>query len=274
MTKNSQHPAGGSDHDTRGGGGSSAAAGGKLRNLLPLVVDVAVPLGAYYLLKGAFGASTVFALAASSVVPAARTVWGVVKDRTFNGLAALILFVNVVGLVLSFATGDPRLMLAKDSAASSAIGIGVLVSVALGRPMMSAGLKPWLVKGVPEREAAWTRLATGSAAFRRAERNFSLVWGALLLGECAVRVVGVYTLPVDTMVWLGTVILVVAMALGFLLSGGVAAGPMVEMIAAELRSREARPEAAAEIAPVRVSTAPAPGMSLVSGPATGAVGLR
>lgn len=216
-------------------------------NLLPLIVDVAVPVGSYYVLKNGFGASTVLALAASSVVPAVRTVWGVVERRTLNGLAALILFVNVVGLALSFATGDPRLMLAKDSAASSAIGIGILVSVALGRPMMTAGLKPWLVKGVPEREAAWERLTAGSAAFRRAERVFSLVWGAVLLGECVVRVAGVYTLPVGTMVWLGSVILAVAMLVGFLLSGAVAAGPMVEMIAGEVRSaypREAAPVAA------------------------------
>ncbi|MFF7335180.1 VC0807 family protein [Streptomyces sp. NPDC008150] len=211
---------------------------GHLANLLPLVLDVAVPVGSYYLLKDAFGVSTFVALAASSVVPAARTVWSVVKDRELNGLAALILFVNVVGLAVGFATGDPRTMLAKDSAASSAIGIGILVSVACGRPMMTAGLKPWLVKGVPEREAAWERLAAGSRAFRRAERVFSLVWGVVLLAECVVRVVGVYVLPVDTMVWLGSVILAVAMLLGFLLGGGLAAGPMVAMLAAEVRGGE------------------------------------
>ena len=55
--------------------------------------------------------------------------------------------------------------------------------------------------------------------FRRAERTFSLVWGVALLGECVVRVVGAYTLPVDTMVWLGTVILAVSMALAFFVSG-------------------------------------------------------
>jgi hypothetical protein len=59
------------------------------------------------------------------------------------------------------------------------------------------------------------------------------VWGVVLLGECVVRVVGVYTLPVDTMVWLGSVILVVAMALGFLVSGALAAAPMGQMLVME-----------------------------------------
>jgi hypothetical protein len=208
----------------------------KRANLRPLLVDVAVPVGGYYLLKNGFGMSTLAALGWSSVVPALRTVFGVVRERKVNAFAALILFVNVVSLVLSFVSGDPRLMLAKDSGISSAIGIGILVSVALGRPMMTAAMKPWLVKGDAEREAAWARLAAGSAAFRRAEKVFSLVWGTVLLGECLVRIVGAYTVPVDTMVWLGTVILAVAMLLGFLVSGALAAGPMAHMLIAETKS--------------------------------------
>ncbi|MFI5680735.1 VC0807 family protein [Streptomyces cellulosae] len=212
--------------------------------LVPLIMDVAVPVGSYYLFRDGFGMSTVAALGWSSVLPAVRTGWSVVKDRTVNGLAALILFVNVAGVLLGFVAGDPRLMLAKDSGVSSVVGIGILVSVAMGRPVMTAGMKPWLVKGDEQREAAWARLLDGSAAFRRFERVFSVVWGVVLLGECVVRVVGAYTLPVDTMVWLGTVIMVVAMALGFLVSGALGAGPMAAMLEAELKcgDQEREPE--------------------------------
>ncbi|MFE2421907.1 VC0807 family protein [Streptomyces hokutonensis] len=213
--------------------------GSKKQNFAPLLMDVAVPVGSYYLLKNGFGMGTVAALGWSSVLPAVRTVWGVVVERKVNAFAALILFVNVVGLSLSLVAGDPRLMLAKDSGVSSAIGIGVLVSVAMGRPMMTAGMKPWLVKGDPEREAAFERLLSGSAAFRRAERRFSLVWGVGLLGECVARVVGAYTLPVDTMVWLGTVVMIGTMGVTAVVSGGLAAGPMAEMIAAELKGGDA-----------------------------------
>ncbi|QOV36463.1 hypothetical protein IM697_41835 [Streptomyces ferrugineus] len=207
-----------------------------MRNFAPLVIDVAVPIGAYYLLKNGFGMSTLMALALSSVVPAVRTGWGVVKAREVNGMAALILVVNVVSLLLSFVAGDPRLVIAKDSAISSTIAIGILVSVGLGKPMMTAGMKPWVVKGDARREAAWARLQGGSARFRRAERMFSLVWGVVLLTECVVRVVGAYTLPVDTMVWVGNVIMVVAMGVGFLVSGALGAGPMAAMVVAEAKS--------------------------------------
>ncbi|MDC0767464.1 VC0807 family protein [Streptomyces sp. HD] len=208
-----------------------------------LVVDVAVPVGSYYLFKDGFGASTFTALALSSVVPAVRTLWCAVQERRANGLAALILVVNVVSLLLSFVSGDPRLMLAKDSGVSSTIGIAILVSVALRRPMMTEGFKPFLVQGDPARQAAWDRLAgggaTGSGAFLRAERAFSVVWGVVLLAECAVRVVGAYTVPVDTMVWLGSVVLVGAMALAFVVSRVIAVEPMARLLIAEVKVAEA-----------------------------------
>jgi hypothetical protein len=203
-------------------------------NFRPLIVDVALPLGAYYLLKNAFGVSTFAALAWSSVVPAVRTVWSLVKERRTNALAGLILVVNLVSLLLSFVSGDPRLMLAKDGAVSSTVGIGILVSVALGRPMMTAGLKPFMVKGDAAKEAAWERLASGRAAasadFLRKERTFSVVWGVALLVECVARVVGAYTVPVDTMVWLGGVMMAGVMVVTFGLSGALAAGAMERMV--------------------------------------------
>lgn len=221
-----------------------------LDNFKPLLVDVAVPLGSYYLLKDGFGTSTFAALAWSSVVPAVRTLWGLVRERRTNALAGLILVVNVVSLLLSFVSGDPRLMLAKDSGISSVVALGILVSVALGKPMMTAGMKPFLVKGDAAREAAWERLASGaaadSAAFRRKERAFSLVWGTVLLAECVTRAVGAYTVPVDTMVWLGTVILVGAFAVAFVVSGGLAVEPMGRMLTAEAEA-EAEAETQARI---------------------------
>ncbi|MER7723288.1 VC0807 family protein [Streptomyces sp. NPDC096323] len=200
-----------------------------LDSLTPLLVDVAVPLVSYYLLKAA-GMGTFGALAWSSVVPAVRTAWGVVRERRLNGLAALIVAVNVVGLLLSLVAGDPRLMLLKDSGVSSTIGLVVLVTALRGRPMMSAALRPWLTRGGVAKSAAWLRLSAESEAFRRAEVRLSLVWGAALLGECAVRAVGAYTVPVETMVWAGTVVLGAAMVLAFVVSGRVAVVPMERMI--------------------------------------------
>ena len=211
---------------------AAPAGGGLLSSLRPLAIDVAVPLGTYYLLRDGLGLSLWLSLAGSSVFPAIRSVAGIVAQRQLNVLAVLMLAVNVAGIGVSFATGDPRLMIAKDSAISSVIGLAILGSVALGRPLMTAGLKPWLTRGAAERDAAWSRLLAGSARFRRLESLFSVIWGTVLLAECAARVVGAFTLAVPTMVWLGTVILLVSLGVG-VIAGGVAAGPMMAMIEAE-----------------------------------------
>src|SRR6478672_8560101 len=151
-TSRPSHPA--------GAGESSGGLGATLR---PLAVDVAVPVGLYYLLRDGFGASLVLSLAASSVLPAVRSVAGFARERRVNGLAALMLAVNVAGLAVSFAAGNPRWMIAKDSVVSSVIAVAMLVSAAAGRPLMSAGVKPFLTKGLAGRAAAWDRLAAGSA---------------------------------------------------------------------------------------------------------------
>ncbi|MBQ0891401.1 hypothetical protein KBZ94_42015 [Streptomyces sp. RM72] len=202
----------------------------KSRIFVSLLLDVGVPVGSYYLLKDGFGLSAVAALGWSSVVPVLRTGWGMLRQRDVNALPPLILLANLAGLLLSFGTGDARLMLVKDSAVTSLVGFALLGSVVLGRPMMTATLKPWLIKGDAGREAAWGRLRRGSPAFRRAELRFSAVWGIAFVGECGLRIVGVYTLSVDTMVWLGTVVMIVTMVVAFLVSGALGAVPMARMM--------------------------------------------
>ncbi|GAA1077577.1 VC0807 family protein [Kitasatospora arboriphila] len=212
--------------------GRSEATATKLAALRPLAVDVAVPLGVYFAAHSALGLGLVPSLALSSAVPAVRTVAGLLRERTLNGLALLMLVVNTAGIALSAISGDPRLMLAKDGAISSIIGISIIVSAFGRRPLMTAGLKPFIVKGIAARDAAWERLAAGSAAFRRQERTFSLVWGSVLVAECVARVVGAYTLPVETMAWLGTVFLVAAIGVG-ILAGNVVAERIAHRVVAD-----------------------------------------
>ncbi len=200
--------------------------------LRPLLIDVGIPVGTYYLLRDAFGASLWLALALSSTGPAVRAIAGLMAERKLNQLAVLILAVNLAGIAVSFLTGDPRAMIAKDSIVSSVVAFAILGSVVLRRPLMSAGLRPFMTKGEPRRTAAWDRLSAASPRFRRLELLFSTIWGLALLAECAVRLVGAYTLPVTTMVWLGTVMTLGAIGVA-IVAGGAAAGPLQKMIDTE-----------------------------------------
>jgi hypothetical protein len=216
--------------------GTSSAKSGKsgndaLASLRPLLLDVAVPLGSYYLLRGA-GVGLVTSLALSSVLPAARTITGAVRDRTLNGLAALIMSVNAVSIAISFWSGDPRILLAKDSAITSTIGIVILISAVTSRPLMTVGLRPFIVKGDAAKDAAFAKLLATSARFRTLERKFSLVWGIALLTDCVVRLGCVFAVSVGTMVWLSSVLTIVAIV------GGVVVGsffsiPMETMVKLE-----------------------------------------
>jgi hypothetical protein len=214
--------------------GTRTSQGGSLaRALAPLVLDIGVPLGGYYLLRRGMGVDVVTALTVTSVVPAARTLWGVVRDRSVNQLAALMLATTVLGIVLSYVTGDPRLMIAKDSATSSVVALAIIFSTFAGRPLMSAALQPMFTRGDAAKTAAWNRMSTTSTVFRRLERRYSLVWGGALLAECLVRLVGAFTVPVDTMVGASTLILLGGIAIG-IAANGHTASEMKEMVNADL----------------------------------------
>ena len=213
------------------GQGTSAAAPPARGGFRSLILDIGIPVGSYYVLR-ALGCDVVTALALSSVFPAAQSVLALVRRRAVSGMAVLVLVVNMVSLAVSFSTGDPRMMLAKEGAVSSAIGIIVLVSVLVGKPLMTAGMRPFLVRGDAARDAAFGRLAVMSPRFRSLERRFSVVWGIACLSECACQVACACTLPVATVVWLNTVLLLTSIGAG-IVGGSFFSIPMEKMVVAE-----------------------------------------
>lgn len=204
------------------------SAGGALAALRPLFFDLAIPLGSYYILRAA-GCGLVLSLALSSVVPAGRAAVGLVRNRDVNGLAVLIVAVNTVSIAISFWSGNARIMLAKDGAISSTIGIAILVSAFTSRPLMTAGLKPFIVKADAAKAATFDWLLVTSTRFRRLERKFSLVWGLACLIQCVAQVICAFTLPVGTTVWLGTVLTIASIGAG-IVSGSFFSIPMEKMV--------------------------------------------
>lgn len=231
MTTTTQFSAPSANEDPSAIENRATQAAAPRAGLRSLLLDVAVPLGTYYVLH-AVGCDVVASLALASVLPAARTVLALVRGQAVSALAVLILTVNVVSLAVTFWAGDPRLMLAKDGVVSSAIGIAILGSVALGRPLMTAGMRPFLVKGDAAKDAAFGRLAATSARFRALERWFSVVWGLACLSECALRVACAFTLPVSTAVWVSQVLLFACIGAG-IVAGSFFSFPMQTMVEAE-----------------------------------------
>ncbi len=216
----------------------SQGAAGLLAVLRPLAIDIALPLGVYYVVGAALGAPPVWALAAASAASGARALWSTVRDRRMNGVAVLMLGLTLAGLVLTFVTGNARLMIAKDSAISSVAGLVMIWSVLRGRPLMTSALEPYLTKGNPERLRAWQHLTGDSTAFAGYLVRYTMIWAAALLVECSLRIVGAFLLPVDVMVWLSTVLVVLAIGVSIVFGGAVTV-PMERLIEQQVEAHRA-----------------------------------
>ncbi|MGW3961985.1 VC0807 family protein [Amycolatopsis sp. NPDC005003] len=195
--------------------------------LKTLAIEIAVPIGVYYALHS-LGASDFTALAASGVFPLGRTLYQFAKDRTLNSLALVVLITNVVGMLLTFVTGDARMMIAKDSLGSGITGLVILASAFTAAPIMTKTMRPFLTRGNAEREAAWERLGHNEK-FNAILRRCSVIWGVGFALESSIRIIGAFTLPVPTMVWLSTAIFAGSFAVIMVVSGKVAeqAGKMI-----------------------------------------------
>ncbi|HVT70173.1 MAG TPA: VC0807 family protein [Trebonia sp.] len=213
--------------DTPARSASSPRAG-----LRDLVLDVAVPVGSYYVARAA-GCDLFAALVISSALPLVRTVAAVVRGQKLDGLALVVLTVNAVSLGISFWSGNPRFMLAKDGAVTSVLGLAILASVLARRPLMTAGMRPFVTRGSAAREAAFGRLLDTSARFRQLEVRFSVIWAGAFLAECAARITVSVILPVSTVVWLSTVVSVGCIGAGVVI-GGVVADRMEKLVSAEV----------------------------------------
>jgi len=204
-------------------------------SITSLVIDVAIPLAIYYLLHAGLGVPLVTAMAASSVIPAARALQAAIRDRELNQLAALMLGLNVASIVVSLISGDARLLFAREAAISSVVGIGALATVLAGRtPMFAPGVQAFMTRGERRREQAWRRLVCTDRRFAAMLCRHTLVWGVVLLADCAARVVCAYTVPVADLAWLSTAITGVSVSFAMIVSGAAYGEKLQRALAAEL----------------------------------------
>ena len=169
----------------------------------------------------AAGASLWLSLALSSIPAAIRAVAALAAERRANLLALLMLAVNLA-LTGIFQRRGPG----SRVPGSRRVAISIcLVRCDASSPPGSADL----ARG-PEWTAAWDRLRRLRPP--RLQLMFSMIWGLALLAECAARLVGAYTIPVTTMVWLGTVFTLSSIGLAIVI-GGAAAAPIQKLIDAE-----------------------------------------
>jgi len=199
----------------------------------PLLFDVALPVGLYYLLSGAGMADTP-ALIMSGLVPFIRSVLGVLRAGKADYLAVMVAALFVLSLALVAVTGSPKFVLAKESCGTAFIGLWSLASAWTARPMTYYTAQPLLTKGRPEALRCWSRMADSSAEFRSVQRRLAIFWGVGLLVEAAVRVGIVAHCSVHAAAGLVNVAAVVIIVILCVLTGPLGGVRLQRLLAAEL----------------------------------------
>ncbi|MFG2038349.1 VC0807 family protein [Dactylosporangium sp. NPDC048998] len=176
-----------------------------------LLWDVGLSLAAYFVAHW-LGASDYVALLAGSVVALARVLYVAARARKFDVFAAVMLGVFLVGLGLSFLTGDAKFLLIKESFGTGIAGLAFVVSCFVGRPLIyHASLR--MQEGDPARVAEFERKWSELPGFRRSFRIMSAAWGAGLLFDAVVRIPLVLALSTSAAVTASTVLFVATMVL-------------------------------------------------------------
>jgi hypothetical protein len=158
--------------------------------------DIGAPITCYYLLRGA-GVSPLAALAAGAALPALAAAWQVAARHRADPVAALVIATMAVSIVVAALSHSPRLLLAKDGLVTGLWGAVFVASVAVRRPVAFAIARPLMERRRVFTARSWDDLWDREPAFRRIWRVSSLVWGAALLADAAVRILMAYRLPVD-----------------------------------------------------------------------------
>jgi hypothetical protein len=215
------HAAGTASGDARSKPGSAIAS---------ILLDVVFPLGIYDVLHDASGRSLVTAMACASVLPAVRTIVVAVREHTLAALAALMLTMNLASIAVSLASGDARLLFAREAAVSSVIALWALGTLALHRtPLFEPGFEAFTTHGERRRTEIWQRLSSGDPEFRTLLRRHTLVWGVVLLADSCARVLLALSVPVRDLPWLSMAVTGGSIAFAVIASGAVAGARVVRL---------------------------------------------
>ena len=186
----------------------------KLGKAVAVVADFAAPVALFYGLRAA-GVGLYATLLVSAALPAAVALIRLVRSRRVDQLAVYTVTMMTLSTAVSLIAGSPRFLLARDAWLTGVTGAWFIVSARTARPLALLYTRPLLERRriprhVPDdRSRDWDQLWARLPAFRRVWRVGSVLWGIALLADAVVRVVMAYSLPVDAVPALNTVLYVV-----------------------------------------------------------------
>ena len=181
-----------------------SAGAARFRSGLWLLAGFLLPLAVFYGLRAA-GAGAYAALLAGTAVSVGATAVDVIRQRSIGPLTLFVVSLMVFSTAVSLLAGDVRFLLARGAWATGLSGLWFLVSAFTARPLVYRFSRP-LLEGRFGWPGNWNQLWTDMPRFRRIWRVTGIMWGAGLLLDCGLRILMAYTLPVDSVPVLSTVL--------------------------------------------------------------------
>ena len=224
------------------GPGKPASGQSALVNwVVTVVVNVVLPFATYVLLTRVLGTGEVTALLVSGVWPVLEIGYTLVKQRVVDEFSVFVLIGIVIGVATALFSDDARAVFLKDSVATGLIGVVMLVTLVVGRPLTFYLGRRFATDGSAVQRQWWNGLWQ-YPQFRSVQRRIGLMWGVTLLGEAVVRALLTLTLGTEPMVLVNTIVPLVVIA--GLVSLTVVIGRRAQAAAAR-RGHDTAPPAAA-----------------------------
>lgn len=186
---------------------TDGAAGRKLSKVL--LVEILAPLILFYGLRW-LGVNQFVALLAGGAIPFLGSIRSIVTERRISGVRLFVLGAMAVTVAGSFIVGSPRILLLRSAFLMGALGLFLLGTLLSRRPFLYEAAR---VVFDEDRQAIWAENWAKFPQFRQLLWRISLVWGIGCLVDVAVRIVVVFSLPLDSVPAVDDGLLVVTLVL-------------------------------------------------------------
>jgi|SRR5579862_5853271 len=166
--------------------------------LIPaLAIDVGGTLILYWLLVRILGTISIWPVLGASLVPAVTNVVSLIRRGSVDIVGLVVLIGMIAGLIPAAFGGGQRDLLLRDSLVNGLIGVVLIVSVFVHRPILYYVIREFLTANdtlpIEHFNVLWRE-----RSFRRELELVTLAWGLLLVGELALRVFMAYNWSVGT----------------------------------------------------------------------------
>jgi hypothetical protein len=172
-----------------------------------LLIEVVAPLALFYGLR-ALGVNQFLALLLGAAVSAINAAHTIVTQRRVGGVTMFVLGTMAFTVVMSFITGDPRVLLIRNGWGFAAMGVGMLLTLFARRPFLYEAAR---IVFDEDKQQTWAQNWERFPPFRHLLWVCSGAWGGACLIDAGLRVLMAFTLPIDLVPVLDNVLLVVTL---------------------------------------------------------------